>query len=428
MTATEVNQIAQARTPYRRNWSLALLFTVGALNLFDRQIINVLAQSIKTDLRISDAELGMLTGTAFGVFYSILGIPLGRLADRADRVRMIAAILVIWSGFTSACGLAGSYLHLFLMRIGVGVGEAGSQPASTALVADLFPVSRRTSAMSLMFVGAPVGSFLGLLVGGLVGSRWGWRAAFFVAGIPGLILAAVMLNTMRDPQPPIAGLRTYSALSTRPSLGATVMMLARRPGYLWLVLGNVCSAFLVYASGAWLPAFFIRVHGMSTSQIGVFAAITVGLGGAIGTFGAGMICDLLRPRVREIESNALMTMLGLSVPTLLLTVLSPDRSVALASMFLFNVCAYAFLGPFVTLTQRAATPDTRALGIAFTVSVGNILSLAVGLPLIGAISDKLTPSYGQEAIRYALALCALAGLIGALAHWRARTALRMAHT
>ncbi len=187
-------------TDGKRYWSLALLFAAGVLNLFDRQIVNILGQDIKTELGLSDVQLGLLAGTAFGIFYGILGIPLGRLADRVDRVKLIAGVLVIWSGFTVLCGFAGSFLQLFVTRMGVGVGEAGSQPASTALIPDMFAAERRTSALALLLVSAPVGSFLGLLVGGFVGATWGWRTAFVMSGMPGFALAIVMVTTMRDPR------------------------------------------------------------------------------------------------------------------------------------------------------------------------------------------------------------------------------------
>jgi predicted MFS family arabinose efflux permease len=399
-----------------RYWSLALLFVAGALNLFDRQIVNILAQDIKTDLHISDARLGLLTGTAFGIFYSVLGIPLGRLADRVDRVKLIAAALALWSGFTALCGVAGSFAQLFVTRMGVGVGEAGSQPASTALIPDLFPEERRTSAMSVLLVGAPVGSFLGLLVGGYTGSIWGWRAAFVVAGIPGLILAILMRLTMRDPKSSDAARRERHG----PALLPTLRALASAPRFRWLAAAVTCSTFLIYASGAWLPALFIRVHGMTTARVGEFSAIAVGVGGALGALGSGVICDLLRKHVRDVESKVLLLVLALSIPTILATVLSANRSIALVSMFLFNICAYAWLGPTVTLIQNAATPKSRALAIAVCTSIASILSLGCGLPLVGAISDALTPKQGTGAIRYALAITVAAVALGGMfSHWRA---------
>jgi predicted MFS family arabinose efflux permease len=399
-----------------RNWSLAVLFVAGALNIFDRQIVNILAQAIKVDLSISDAQLGLLTGTAFGLFYSVLGIPLGRLADRVDRVKLIAAAMALWSAFTALSGLAGSFTQLFVTRLGVGVGEAGSQPASTALVADLFPQGRRASALSLLLVSTPVGSFLGLLLGGYVGTLWGWRAAFLVAGVPGLILAVVMVATTRDPK----FARTISPSRQEPSLHETLRMFAGRPRFRWLVLGAVSWSFLIYTSAAWLPAFFIRVHGMTTAQIGRFAAIAVGLGGALGTIGGGFICDLLRRRVREVELKMLMIALCLAVPLLLVTLLSGNRSIALVSMILFDVFAFSYLTPTVLLIQKAVKAESRSLAIAVGLSISTILNLGLALPLVGLLSDALTPTQGCGAIRYALALSAIAvGLVGMFSHWSA---------
>ena len=415
-------------TARQRNWSLGLLFTAYTINIFDRQIINVLAQDIKVELRISDAQLGMLTGTAFGICYALLGIPLGRLADRVNRIRLMTAALVIWSGFTVFSGLAANYFQLFLARVGVGVGEAGCLPAGTSLIPDLFPEGRRTSAMSLMLSGATVGSFLGLLVGGYVDSIWGWHAAFVVAGIPGLLLAAVIAVTMRETRPPSRLITpAQPTRENTSSLAAALLTLVRRPGFMWLMLGGMCSVFLVYVSGAWLPAFFIRQYGMSTAEIGRFAALAVGLGGITGTLGAGALCDLLRPRVHEVESKAMMISLALVVPTFLTTLLASDRSVALGSMFLFDICAFSFLAPSARLTQLAATPDTQGVAIAAG-TLASIPNLAFGLPLVGAISDLLTPAYGREAIRYALATCSVAAVVGVIAHWRAWRALRAARS
>jgi predicted MFS family arabinose efflux permease len=399
-----------------RNWSLALLFAAGALNIFDRQIVNILAQAIKVDLSISDARLGLLTGTAFGLFYSVLGIPLGRLADRVDRVKLIAAAMALWSAFTALSAVAGSFTQLFMARLGVGIGEAGSQPASTTLVADLFPEGRRASALSLLLVSTPVGSFLGLLLGGYVGTLLGWRAAFLLAGIPGLILAMIMIATSRDPK-----FAERRADSQGPALRDTLRMFASSPRLRWLVVGAVCWSFLIYASGAWLPPFFIRVYGMTTAQIGRFAAIAVGLGGALGTIGGGFVCDLLRRRVRDVELKMLMIALCMAVPLLLATLLSGSRSTALVCMILFDVFAFSYLTPTVVLIQKAVTAESRGLAIAVGLSISTILNLGLGLPLVGLLSDVLTPTQGHGAIRYALALGAIAaGLVGMFAHWSAR--------
>jgi predicted MFS family arabinose efflux permease len=404
----------------RGPWTLALLFTVGVINMFDRQIINILAQQIKLDLAISDAQLGLLTGTAFAVFYALMGMPLGHVADKVNRIKLIGVCLVLWSGFTAVCGFTRTFTQLFAARVAVGVGEAGSQPASVGLIPDLFPEARRGLAMSLLMLCVPVGSFLGLWFGGLVGSAWGWRAAFAVAGLPGFLLALVLFATASDPRHPSKD----TSKPQGPSIMATVAMTFRRPGYLAMVGGNICSALLANASGAWLPAFFIRVHHMKTAEIGSFAAVAVGLGGGIGTFGGGAVCDLMRRWVKEVETVVLVVVSLLAALTLLGAVLCHDRDTALAYMFAFWVTSFAFLAPMVRATQRAATPATRGLAIGITSSIAAVMSLGVGLPVVGAIGDALAARSGARSIGYALALVTAFGVVGAFAYGRAGVSLR----
>lgn len=400
---------------------LVLLFLTAALNIFDRQIINVLAQDIKTELSISDAALGVLTGSAFGLFYSLLGVPLGRLADRMNRVTLIASAILLWSLFTGAGALAVTFAQFALARVGVGVGEAGSQPASTSLVADLFPEGRRNTAMSIMLAGAPVGSCLGLLVGGYVGSIWGWRAALLLAALPGVVVAGTVILTMRDPSAPN---RRLWILHTRPEghassfVGAMRTLLGRR-GFLWLACGASFGALLTYSTAAWLPVFFIRVHHMTSAQIGAFAGVASGVGGVFGTFGAGMFCDYLRQFFHRVEAKVIVAAVLLSVPSLLVTVLCKDRNIALGAMFLLNLCVYAPLAPTVRLAQAAATSETRALAIGTLVTVGNVFGLTLGVPMVGALSDALAGRSGADSIRFALAACAIAGCVSSVAYWRA---------
>ena len=416
----EACQIADSapKIARQRNWALALLFLGGAINLFDRQIINILAQDIKRDLMVSDAQLGLLTGTAFGIFYSLFGIPLGRLADRVDRIKLISAALVTWSGFTAVCGLAANFTQLFLARMGVGVGEAGSQPASIALIPDMFPDRHRVTAISLLLVGGPVGSFLGLLAGGYVGATWGWRVAFFVAGVPGILLATVMLTTLRDVRQAKPG-RDRTALPVMQTLREMV----RRPRFRWLAIGLMCSSFLVYATGAWLPPFFIRSQDMSLTRIAGFAAVAVGAGGAIGTLCSGFLCDLLRPRIDHVESKAMMASFALAVPALVVTVLAPTATMAFVAWFSFNVMAFAWQGPTMSMLQKAVNETDRSMAIALASALAVIVSLGLGLPLVGLLSDGLTPLRGPRAIGEALLISIVCvAALGIFAHWRAMIA------
>lgn len=403
--------------------AIFLLFLANTINLFDRQILNSLTALIKTEMNLSDVEIGLVAGTAFGLMYAGLSIPLGRLSDKANRVVLISVAMIIWSASTMLTGWATSFALLFLARLAVGAGQAVFQPAAATLVADLFPANKRASALSLIYLGIPVGSFLALFVGGVVGSAWGWRAVLVMAGIPGLLLATVLFARVRDPRsearaaimpngavPPIGQDNILTALST----------CFRSPGFMLISLTGISFALFLYASGVWLPLFFIRNYGMSVSEIGSLAALSVGVGGTIGSFGTGFLCDLLRPHVQNVEVKAVSMTLLLTVPALLITVFSSDRTVAVAAMFVLNIFAYAYFTPFVILIQSAATPATRALSMAVITAVANILSLAVGLPLIGFMSDYLAPIYGPRAIGYALCFCVATNLLGAFAilRWR----------
>lgn len=403
-------------TVRQRNWALALLFLTGVLNIFDRQIINILAQDIKNDLSISDTQLGLLTGTAFGLFYSVLGIPLGRLADRVDRIKLIAGALTLWSLFTGLCGVAGSFVQLFFTRMGVGVGEAASQPASTALIPDLFSEERRTSAMSVLLMSAPAGAFLGLLAGGYIGALWGWRTAFVVAAMPGFILAVLMILTTRDPRSAVPAAQRAPVAP----MGATIRLLLQNRRFVWLAVGLICVSFFPYGPAAWLPPMFMRVYEMTTAQVGMYSAIAVGLGGVGGTLGSGLVCDWLRTRIDEVELKVLAFILTLTVAALLVTTLSTSRDAALGGLFVFYLGAFSFLGPIVSLILKEATPQSRSLVAGMCVSISNIINLGVAMPLVGAISDVLAPAHGPHSIRFALAMVGtVAGLIGLFAYWRA---------
>ena len=388
---------------------LALLYT---LNFLDRQVINILAESIKRDLGISDTELGLLTGTAFGIFYSVLGVPIARLADRWNRVNIISVSLLLWSGLTAACGLAQNYLQLFLFRLGVGIGEAGGSPPAQSLISDYFPYTRRATAMAVFTLGVPLGSFLGFLIGGIVDDLWGWRVAFLVAGAPGLLLVLLIKFTLKEPVRGQADGIPPEATGDLPPIGPTIRSLFVRKSYFLLVNGGTFGILMVYISGAWLPSFFIRVHGMTAGEIGSWLALSVGLGGAIGSIGGGMLSDWLRRRYPRPEIWILAISTALTCPLLLLTVLSEGLPLALVGLFLLNKFAFVWIGPTSATIQRVVPIRARSLAVGIQLSVANVISLTFGPPVVGYISDVLRPEYGVESIRYALAIASVAAFGG----------------
>jgi MFS family permease len=391
---------------------LALLALLYSFNFLDRQVINILAESIKRDLKISDTELGLLTGTAFGIFYSVLGVPIARLADRWSRVGIISFSLFLWSLLTALCGLTQNYIQLFLCRLGVGIGEAGGSPPAQSLISDYFPYSRRATAMAVFTLGVPFGSFLGYLVGGFVDDRWGWRVAFFIAGLPGLILVLFIRFTMREPVRGQADGIPSEARGDLPPLRQTLEGMFARKSFIRLVLGGTFGILIVYISGAWLPPFFIRVHGMTAGQIGTWLALSVGLGGAIGSIGGGWLSDRLRRRFPRPEIWILAISTALTCPLLLMTVLSETLPFALTGLFLLNMFAFVWIGPTSATIQRVVPIRSRSLAVGIQLSVANIISLTFGPPIVGYISDVLRPEYGPESIRYALAIASFAAFGG----------------
>jgi predicted MFS family arabinose efflux permease len=338
-----------------RWYVVSILSAVYALNFLDRQVINILGESIKRDLNISDTQLGLLMGTAFALFYSTLGLPIARLADRTHRVNIIAAALLLWSGFTAACGLAASYLQLFLFRLGVGIGEAGGTPPSQSLISDYFPHQQRALALALFNSGPPLGGFLGFLLGGYVGDWFGWRTAFLIAGAPGLLAALLLKVSVKEPvRGRVDGLERYAQRLL--PFGQAVRSLLGLASYLWLISGSAFAIFSVYVAGAWLPSLFIRLHGFSAHQIGRWLALSAGLGGILGSLGGGFAATLLKRRWARGELWLTVIGCALVSPVLLLTVVARSTDLALAcDVPLVCIC----LGVDWTLPPRSSSAWCR---------------------------------------------------------------------
>ncbi|MDA1074897.1 MAG: MFS transporter [Proteobacteria bacterium] len=271
------------------NYVLGVLVVVYVFNFIDRQILAILAPSIQIDLGLSDLQLGALSGVAFGIFYATLGIPIARLADRYSRVNIISICLAIWSLMTALSGMAGNFWQLLIARIGVGIGEAGGSPPSHSLLADYFAPDKRATALGIYALGIPVGILFGNLAGGWINEYFGWQNAFFLVGIPGVVLAIVMKMSVKEPP------RGYS--DGKSSATAAVpfrAVLSRMWGYKsfrQLSLGAATQAFVGYGAIAFMPLFLVRTHGMSSSEVGTALGLIIGIGGGVGTFLGGWLGD-----------------------------------------------------------------------------------------------------------------------------------------
>ena len=275
-------------------YTLGVLTIVYSVNFIDRQLLAILQESIKADLMLSDGQLGLLTGFAFALFYVTAGLPIASWADRSNRRNIVAISLGLWSFMTAISGLAQNYLQLLLARIGVGVGEAGGSPPSHSMISDIFSPEKRASALGFSSTGVSIGILFGFLFGGWLNEFFGWRVAFFVVGVPGILLALILRFTVAEP---VRGLKENREVSTEsPSVGSVLKLLMSRPAFIFMALGAAMNAFAGYSTANWIASFMIRSHGMPTGELGTWLALIIGVGGAIGVFGAGVFADHMGKR------------------------------------------------------------------------------------------------------------------------------------
>jgi MFS family permease len=404
-TAPQQSETPQSHPPpaafsdaYRR-YALSLLVVVYVFNFIDRQILNILAEAIRVDLGLSDTALGFLGGIAFAVFYTFAGIPIARWADRGSRRSIIALGLLVWSGMTAVSGLARSFTQLALARVGVGLGEAACSPPAHSLLSDYYPPERRGTAFSIYALGIPIGSAIGTFAGGWIKEMFDWRTAFFVVGLPGLALAAVVRLTLREPPRPA---RAAGARATRDTTVAVLRYMQRLASFRHMSLAAALHAFYGYGAAFFLPVFMIRVHGFSEGELSTYLALIALFAGGLGTFLGGFVCDRLAPRDQRyyVWVPAIATAIG--IPFAAALYLSPDRYVALGYAVPAALLGSMYLGPTFAIAQGLARPHMRALVSAILLFIINLVGLGLGPQVVGVVSDLLKPSLGVESVRYAL--------------------------
>ncbi|NYI23638.1 spinster family MFS transporter [Sphingobium indicum] len=388
-------------------FAIALLTMVSFFNYMDRMVLAVVLEPMKHELGLSDGELGLLSGVAFAVVYATMGIPLGRLADRTSRTRLLAACLGFWSVMTFATGLARNFAQLFLARVGVGIGEAGCAPAAHSLIGDYFPAHRRALGISLFQAGGIAGVSIGLMVAGTIAHSYGWRAALMVAGLASLPLL-ILLLMLPEPAHQSAGKRDNAE-----SLWASLAALLRRRAFLHLNLGLGISSFGIYGIGQWQTTFLVRSMELDLRVAGFWSGLSHGTGGIIGVVCIGALTSYLMRRDSRWELWIPTIGYSASAPVFAAAFLATDWRLCVAMLTAGVGLSLSTSGVALSALQSFAEPWRRGTAVAIALFTSAMIGLGLGPYTIGLLSDLLHPVQGEESLRYALLIsCASLGWAG----------------
>lgn len=403
-----------ARPTYgaRSHWTLFLLLMVYMLSFTDQQVISILIQPIKQEFHVSDAAMGVLAGLSFALFYSVLAIPAGRYADRANRRNFVAICCAVWSAMTAVCGMATGYLWLFLARAGVATGEAGGVAPSLSMIADHYPPRQRGRAMSVFMLAPQLGILIGLGAGGWIAQHYGWRHAFMWMGPPGIIVALLLRFT--GAEAPRGHFDTTPVQPQRESLLAAMRSLWESSALMRILIAGVLMTFAGYGVGVWTPAFLVRSYHMSLVSAGVMTGVVGGVAAILGTLCGGWLCDKLGQRDRRWRLGVPLLGTAISLPCAMAFFSLPVSAEfivgttaiphAMVAYGLFAFTTVWWTGPLFAVLAELIEPQRRATVMALFRLVTTLIGAGFGPLTIGVVSDSMTPAHGEDALRWALAL------------------------
>lgn len=377
---------------------MGMLLAAYTLNFIDRQIIGILAVPIKADLGLTDGQLGLMGGLAFALFYSGLGIPIARLADREDRGRIMAWALAIWSLMTALCGLAQNFWQLFLARLGVGVGEAGGVAPAYSLIADIFPPEQRARALAFYSFGIPIGSASGIVLGGVIATLIDWRTAFFICGLMGVMLAPAFRRIVKDPRPVDQARASAGQVPIERVLG----ILVTKPSFWLLCVGAASSSMMGYGLFFWLPSFLVRSFDVSLLTASLSFGSILLIGGIAGIWLGGRLADRLGARNPGAYALIPAVAFVATIPFYALGVVSSSLVMAMSLLLVPTALGLVWLGPVLAAIQGIVPPAMRTTTSAIFLFINNLIGIGVGTPAIGWLSDALKSTYGEESLRYAI--------------------------
>lgn len=390
---TAVAPPSRTSTPGYANLVLAMLLVVYSFNWLDRQILGILAPAIKADLGLSNTQLGALGGIAFASLYSTLAIPLALLADRTSRTWVITGSMAVWSAFTALCGLATGFWQLFAFRVGVGVGEAGGVAPSYALISQYFPPEKRARALSIYSMGIPVGLAAGVLLGAAIAKAVDWRAAFVVIGLAGVAMAPIFRWVVKEPP------RTADT-TARVKVGTVFGILARKPSFWLMAFAAAMSSLTGYGLAFWTPSIAMKTFGFDLTQTSHFFGSLLLFGGVSGVLAGGVLADWLGRSDRGAYARVSAIAWVITAPLFALGFLTSSPVLAWILLLIPNALTLVFVGPMTTAVQHLVPAHMRATAAACFLFINNLIGIGGGSWLMGAISDVMTPRFGEEALRY----------------------------
>ncbi len=395
-------------TLVQRWYVLIVMCAVYALNIAARYVVTTVFEPIRLELKLTDLGAGFLTGVPLALFYVSCGIPIAWLADRSNRRNILGASLVLWSGFTVLCGLSQTYLQLLFSRIGVGVGEAGGTPTATSIVSDCFPAERRPMALSVYALGAPIGAWLGADLAGAAAQAYGWRGAFFVLGVPGVIVGLLVFLTIREPR---RGRLDAVIASTQASFAEALAFLWRQRAAFHVIMGSGVASLWGWGLVWWTPTFLQRAYALNVAQAGAITGHIHLLGGILATAGAAWLMS--RPFMFDPRRVlwVLVWVIGLATVPSIIAYGTHELWLARLMFWAYVPAIYFFIGPCMALVLNLAPSHMRSSFTAWSVLVGNVFNLIVAVQVVGFLSDHFGGAHGADAqsLRWALLILAPTG-------------------
>jgi MFS family permease len=384
--------------------ALGMLWFVYVLNFLDRQLLSILAKPIQDTLHVTDSQLGLIGGLYFAFFYCFIAIPVGWLADRTNRIAILALACAIWSAATAACGLARNYGEFAVARMTVGFGEAGGVPPSYAIISDYFPAGRRGLALGIFNLGPPVGAALGIAFGASVAAAFSWRDAFLVIGLIGIVTAVALMFIVKEPRrgaldaspdaPPV--------VLEKAKFGETLKMFITHPALMLASLGSGATQFITYGLGNFATLFLMREKGMTLNDVAVWYALVVLIGMGGGIFASGWAIDRFTRRSKKAYALIPAATLTLAIPFYLLFVWAPTWQLAILFLLGPNFLNYFYLSSSVALVQEEVKPNQRVMSGALLLLVMNFIGLGLGPTYVGAASDFFRAEFPTNSLQIAL--------------------------